>query len=194
MKAKLVYEELRFNFDKNPTDQFRGGFKKGLSRLPTENPRKKHSGLSPEEENIVRTHEKRISDLKDEVEDYEYEIKDLEDYLEGLSSQDFDPEELEQFYSDVQNEYGFEALDILNSGYSMEDKIKAIDALNPTRDFGIREFKNLANNYEFYHPEEVSEEEIKKIEDKIKKLEKQKQERENTIDKLETKIYNIETY
>lgn len=194
MKAKLVYEELRFNFDKNPTDRFRGGFQRGSSRPPAENPRKKRQGLNPEEQEIIQRHEERIRELQDEVYNYESEIDDLENELKDLNTPNFDEEELEQFYADVQNEYGWKALDILNSGSSIEEKIKAIDELNPTKDFGIKEFKDLMYNYQYYHPEEASEEEMENIRNKIKKIEKQKQERENTIDKLETKIYNLENY
>lgn len=193
MRAQFI-NEIEFNLKKNPTDKFRGGFRKGISRSPIENPRKKKGILTPEERDIIQKHEERISDLRDEVYSLEGQIEDLEYEYETLISQDFDSAELEQFYSDVQNEYGFEALDILNSGNSMEEKIKAIDALNPTKDFGIREFKDLANNYQYYHPEEASEEEKENIKSQIKKLQRQKEERENTMDKLETKIYNLETY
>lgn len=193
MRAQFI-NEIEFNLKKNPTDRFRGGFEKGISRRSSENLRKKREGLTPEEQEIVQRHEQRISELRNEIYDYEGEIEGLENEYEILISQDFDAAELEQFYADVQNDYGFEALDILNSGGSMEEKIKAIDALNPTKDFGIREFKDLANNYQYYHPEEASEEEKEKIKSQIKKLQRQKKERENTMDKLETKIYNLENY
>lgn len=193
MKAKFVYEELRFNFDRNPTDRFR--VKPGISREPVPNPRKRgYGGLSDREMEIISRHEDRIQQLKDEVYDIEAKIEDLQYDLEQLSSQEFTSGELEQFYSQVQEEFGFNALDILNSGMSREEKIKAIDRLNPSQDFGEEEFENLVRDYEYYHPDDADPEEMEKLENKISKLERQKMERENTIDKLETKIYNIETY
>jgi len=195
MRARFL-NEIEFNFDKNPTDRYRGGFKRGSSFPASENPRKRGGvNLTPEEEEIRDRHLEKIRDLREEIYSYEGEIQDLESELDDDNTPNFDSGELEEFYADVQNRYGWNALDILNSGYSDEDKIKAIDELNPAEDFGDKEFRDLMHNYNYYHPAEVDNtEKNEEIEAKIKKLERQKEERQNTIDKLETKVYNLENY
>lgn len=195
MRAQFL-NELEFNFDKNPTDKYRGGFKKEISFPPSENLRKKGGlYLNLEEEKIRERHLLKIRNLQEEIYNYESEIQDLENELEDLNILNFNEGELEEFYAEVQNKYGEKALDILNSGYSNEEKIKAIDELNPTEDFGKKEFWDLMNDYNYYHSAEVDNTKLEEeLELKIKKLERQKKEKQNIIDKLEIKIYNLENY
>lgn len=193
MRAQFI-NEIEFNLKKNPTDKFRGGFKKGPSFGPVENPRKRSKGLSPVENNIVDKHTNKLQDIEDEIQSYEYKIENLQQDLKDLTTKDFTEGEVEQFYAEVQERYGFNALDILNSGNTDEEKIKGIDALNPSDDFGVKEFEDLLHNYNYYHQDEPDPEEIERIEKEIKKWERQKEERINTLQKIQQKIYNIENY
>ena len=196
MKAKFVFEEISFNFDK-PAPYKKYISTKGQSRPSIPNPNKSGygGGLSSIEMEIVERHRLRIQELNDEIRNYEYQIEDLEDEIKSLESEVIDAEEAEQFDADILNRYGWEALDILNSGISNEEKIKRIDALNPAEDFGIREFNDIMHNYNYYHPSETdNSEKIEEISKKIIAIETQKQQRENTKEKLETKIDNIEKY
>jgi len=192
MKAKTVFEEVRFNFKGSPTDRFR--VKPGIKRGPTENPRKQRAGLNPDEEEIANRFRDKLEKIRDEIYSLEDEKESLERDLEDLAENPFDSGELEEFYADVQNRYGFNALDILNSGMDDEEKIKSIDALDPRRDFGRREFEDLMHNYRYYHPEDPDQEQVEKIEKRIRAIENVIKEKEGMIDRLETKIYNLENY
>lgn len=197
MRAKLVLEEIRFNFDK-PAPYKKYQVKE---RIPGQkgpmapNPRKsKYGKLTPEEEEIRDKFAKKLESLQDEVGSLEYEREDLENELKELTSNPFSEEELEQFYADVINDFGEKALDILNSGLSLESKFKSLDALNPKQDIGFRDLKALLNNYQYYHPEDSDPKMIEKIEKRINAINNVIKEREGMIDRLETKIYNIENY
>jgi len=193
MRAQFI-NEIEFNFKEPPYKKYMS--KKGISRHPTPNPRKAgYAGkLTDEEEEIVGRHTERVRELEDEIRDFEYQIEDLRGELDNLASNSFSEGELEQFYADVQNEYGFKGLDILNSGYPKEEKIKLLDALNPDSDEGVKEFEDLLDTYNWYHPEEPDEEKIEEIKQKIEKIGRQKKERENTTEKLQTKIWNLQNY
>jgi len=196
MRAKFILEETTFNFDK-PAPYKRYISTKGVSRPSIHNPRKTGygGGLTPQEEQIIEKHRLRIQELNDEIQNYEYQIQDLQDEIESLEPEIIDSGEMEQFDADIMEKYGWGALDILNSGISDGEKIKRIDALDPSNDFGVREFRDLMHNYNYYHPEEVdNSDKIEGINKKIEGLEIQKQQKENAKDKLETKIYNIEKY
>jgi len=192
MKAKTVFEEVRFNFKGSPTDRFR--VNPGIKREPTENPRKQRSGLNPDEEEIVNRFRDKLQKIQDDIYSLKDERESLEMDLKDLSETPFDSGELEEFYADVQSRYGFNALDILNSGMSDEEKIKSIDALDPRWDFGRREFEDLMHNYRYYHPEDPDQEQVEKIEKRIRAIENVIKEKEGMIDRLETKIYNLENY
>jgi hypothetical protein len=195
MKAKLVFEDIRFNFDK-PAPYKRFISQRGISGPSVRNPRKSGygRGLTAEEERIRDKHQERIEDLKDEISNLEDEIQGLESDIEDLAPHHFEEGEVEQFDSDIIEQYGFQALDILNSGISDEEKIKRIDQLNPTKDFGRRDFEDLMHNYNYFHPEEPDEKELEKVLKRIKAVRNVIKEREGMIDRLETKIYNLENY
>jgi predicted RNase H-like nuclease (RuvC/YqgF family) len=195
MRAKFILEEITFNFDK-PAPYKRYISTKGVSRPSIHNPRKTGSGggLAQHEEQIIEKHRLRIQELNDEIQNYEYQIQDLQDEIESLEPERIDSGELEEFYAEVQEKYGFNALDILNSGMSDEEKIRSIDALTPADDFGTREFQNLMHSYKYYHPEDPDPDKIEKIERRIKAIENVIKEREGMADRLETKIYNLENY
>jgi predicted nucleic acid-binding Zn-ribbon protein len=195
MKAQFI-NELEFNFGKNPPYK-RFISTRGISRPRSFNPNKSGygDGLSPEESEIIDRYKIKIQEFNEDIEKLEYQIEDLNNEIDGLKPEERDPGELEEFYADIQNRYGEKALDILNSGYSDEEKIKAIDELNPAEDFGIRDFRDLMHNYSYYHPEEVDNtEKIEEIEKKIHGIATQIEQIENRKEKLETKIYNIEHY
>lgn len=193
MRAQFI-NEIEFNFKEPPYKKHMS--KKGISRHPTTNPRKAgYSGkLTDDEQEIVDKHTLRVQELQEEIQNFEYQIEDLRGELDNLIQNQFDDMELEQFYSDVQNQYGPEGLDILNSGMPKEEKIKLLDALNSDSDEGLKEFEDLLDTYNWYHPEEPDEEKIEEIEQKIEKIERQKKERRNTIEKLQTKIWNLQNY
>jgi hypothetical protein len=196
MRAQRVFEEVIFNMDK-PSPYKRYIAKRGTAKGPKiPNPNKNGwgGGLSQSEIEISNRYRAKIDSLRNEISSLEDEIERDRGELQDLTEIPFSDTEREEFYSDVQNDYGFRALDILNSGMSDEEKLREIDALNPKEDLGIREFKDLLHNYNFYHPEEPDQEKIDNIEKKIGDLEKRILEKENQIEKLETKIYNLETY
>ena len=193
MKAKFI-NEMEFNFKKNPTDQFRGGFRKGISRDPVENPRKQRYKLTDEEREIISRHYEKIDKLRNEIDDLDYQIEDLEGDLFNLEDHT-DPNELDSFYGDIISQWGEKVLDLLNSGMPFDKKEEELDKMiNRGNDQGPREAALLLGTYMQYHPEEPDEKEVEKINSEIKKLKTFKQERENAKEKLETKIYNLETY
>ena len=188
-----IHEQIRFNFDKNPTDRFR--VRHGESRPPVENPRKKQYGLTDEEEEIVQRHrekidklQERIDELEDDIREYKYEIEKLEDYGP-------DPAEAEQFDSEIIQRFGWNALDLLNSGSSKEEKINGLDRLSPKNDSGLGDFESIVRDYDYYHPPEPdNEEEIQGFQDQIDIREKEISEIEARMEKIYTKIHNLETY
>jgi len=195
MKARFVFEEVRFNFDKQPPYK-RYQVKSGLSGPKTPNPKKDGygGGLTDQEQEIRDRYQQKLQSVQDEIYSLEDERESLERDLEELSETPFDSGELEEFYADVQNRYGFNALDILNSGMSDDEKIKSIDALNPKDDFGRREFEDLMHNYKYYHPADPDQNQIEKIGKRLSAIENVIKEKEGMIDRLETKIYNLENY
>lgn len=195
MKARFVFEEVRFNFDKQPPYK-RYQVKPSLSGPRTRNPKKNGygGGLTPQEIEIRDRYEQKVRAIKDDIDSLEEEKTDLENELRNLQEPSFDLSEVEEFDAEVMQKYGFNALDILNSGIPDEEKISAIDRLNPEKDFGKREFENLLHNYNYYHPEEPDSELVEKIEKRIGAIENIIKERDGMIDRLENKIYNLENY
>ena len=194
MKAQFL-NEIEFNFDKPPYERYKST--KGISRPSIPNPQKSGygGGLSDEEKERIIKHEDKIRNLNDEIYDFEYEIERFQDEIDNLNTSGFDEMELEGFYSDVIRDHGTNVLDVLNTGYSDEEKLKHLDRVFPGNDTGPEEYEYLLRNYNYYHPEEVdNSKKIEEINQKIKKLENQKEQKEKTKDKLETKIYNIENY
>lgn len=189
---KLVKESIEFNFKRPPLDRFKP---KSPVYQYKPNPRKERGRYSDEEEDIIERHEIKIKELEKEISQFDSEIEDLKYELKNIDSNNFDDAELESFYSEVQEIYGDKILDILNSGLSEEEKLERMKAAQSLRnDKGVDPGEQLLSNYNYYHPQEPSEEEIDKINQRIKKIEVQKKERENSINKLETKIYNLRTY
>ena len=195
MKAKSVSEQLHFNFEEPPYKRYAS--RRGVSRPPVQNPNKGGygGGLSPEEEEIIERHQFKIQEVQEEVDLLEIQIEDLQGELYNLEmTSPVGESELEQFYADIQIRHGDKALDIMNSGISKKDKINSIDRLSPGKDFGIREYEDLVQEYEYYHQEDPDPEEVESLNAEIAKLKRQKDERENTIEKLQNKIYNLENY
>lgn len=193
MKARFVNEQIRFNFDDPPYKRYQST--KGISRPPVENPRKAQKGLTPEEEEIVQRHQRSISELGEEIDDREDQIQDLKYDIERLEDYGPDPGEVEQFDSDIIQRFGWEALDLLNSGSSKEEKIKGLDRLDPKNDSGVEDFEGIIRDYDYYHPEEPdNDEEIAEIRDKIEKKEMEISKIEDRVEKILTKIHNLETY
>ena len=195
MRAKMI-NEIEFNFKEPPYKRYVSN--RGVSRPPVQNPKKSGygSGLTPEEEEILQRHEERVQEIEEEIEDFESEIEDLQNDIKSLGPETFSSNELESVYGDIIQQYGEEVLDILNSGYSNEDKIDFIDKkLKEGPDDGKEEAIQIVNYYNDYHPEEVDNtEKIEEINNKIEKIEVHIQQKKNTVEKLYTKIYNIQNY
>jgi hypothetical protein len=198
MKAKTVFEDIRFNFDK-PAPYKRYEVKvrpPGFKGPKTPNPKKTGygGGLTPQEEEIRDRFQLKIQSIQDQIDSLYDERLGLENDLSDLQSSFVNPSEAEEFDAEVIEKYEFGVLDILNSGLSDEDKIEQIDRLNPEKDFGRREYEDLIHNYNYYHPEEPDEEKIEKIERRIQAIDNVIEEKKGMIDRLETKIYNLENY
>ena len=193
MKARLISEQTRFNFDKQPLDRYKPH--KGPS-IYGGNPRKQRTGeLSSEEEKIIERHRNRILELEDEIENYDNEIDSLEREIEEFQS-GVDPSEQEQVDGEIIERWGWDMLDLLNSGMPDEKKLKEMMELQKKgNDTGEDADQDLLDYYNEYHPiEEDYEEEIEEINEKIEKIKVQRRERENTVEKLYNKIRNIENY
>jgi vacuolar-type H+-ATPase subunit I/STV1 len=169
---------------------------RGESRdiLARRNRRKQISGLTPEEEAIIEAHEDKIKKLQYDLDELESLLSTLlsdKDDLEATSS----PEETESYYSDVISRYGEKILDILNTGYSYQEKIQAVDAeLGIADDRGGREAKRIVDEYIFYHGSEESEEKIEQIQKNIDKLQRIIDNKNRAVDNLESKIYNLQNF
>ena len=188
-----VNEQVRFNFDKNPTDKYR--VKPGVSRPPVENPRKRQYGLTSEEEEIVQRHQKRIDELQERIEDLENDIQEYKYEIEKLEDYGPDPAEAEQFDSDIIQRFGWNALDLLNSGSPKDEKIKGLDRLDPKNDSGLQDFESIIRDYDYYHPPEPdNDEEIEGFQRQIDIRNEEISKIEDQIERLLTKIHNLETY
>lgn len=190
MKARFI-NEMEFNFKEPPYKKYVSN--RGVSRPPTENPRKKSQGLTGEEQEIIDRHEKALTELEGEIEIKEDEIIEINYEIDQLSGEQ-DSDEVEQFDSEVIQRFGWDALDILNSGISNNDKIKSLDALTPTKDEGDQELINIVSDYDYYHPPEPDEDVIQGYEDEIADIKNDIQKLEDKADKLRTKIYNLQNY
>jgi len=189
----LFINEMEFNFKQPPYKKYQSNA--GISRPPTENPRKKTKGLTAEEEEIVQKHEESIRDLEYEIELKEDEIIEINYDIDQLDGEDIEPGEAEQFDADIIERFGWKALDILNSGISEWEKVRRLDALNPKNDEGDQILKNIVSDYDYYHPqEEDNDEKRQALEDKISGIRDQIKQMENRAEKFRTKIYNLETY
>ena len=195
MKAKLINEMIQFNFDKPvPHKRFEVGYgQKARGYGSKLNPRKKGGrNLSDEEWDRREFHEKKIRELEGLKNDYESEREDLKYELENLEGPD--SMEVEEFDGSVQTQYGWKALDILNSGYSDEEKKKELRRILPAGNDDGRDPENsLVNDYNYYHPE-YDEEKAEKIQKRLKALDNLEAEADLRIEKHENKIYNIENY
>lgn len=118
--------------------------------------------------------------------DIEGEIQDLKNTLRNLrrDTQDRDNES-EQYSSDIIEKYGWDFMDMLNSGLSREEKLKAIEKWNIEQDEKNREIKNpeaILREHEYYYGQDHEKEE--------EDLEKQIEEKENELEEL-YKIYDF---
>jgi hypothetical protein len=135
-----------------------------------------------EEEKKVRPPQKKKPTKKaiEKMENLEGEIADLRGYLRVLRSDNTSKNnEAEQYSSDIIETYGWSFLDMLNSGLSKEEKIKAIEEWNFSQDEKSRNIKNpeaILRDHEYYYGEESDKEE--------EELEKQIEEKEKELSKL----------
>lgn len=112
--------------------------------------------------------------------DIEGEIQDLKNSLRSLrrDSQDRD-NEAEQFSSDIIERYGWEFMDMLNSGLSKEDKLRAIEKWSVEQDEKHKVINNpesILREYDYYYDQKHEEEE--------EDLEKQIETKENELEEL----------
>jgi hypothetical protein len=117
----------------------------------------------------------------EQMENLEGEIQDLRYSLKGIQSDNRNRHnESEEYSSEIIEKYGWDFLDMLNSGLSKEEKLKAIEEWNMAQDERSKEIKNsesILREHDYYY----SEEEDKKEED----LEKQIDQKEEELSKLE---------
>jgi hypothetical protein len=116
----------------------------------------------------------------EKMENLEGEIQDLRGYLRSIRSDNSSRHnESEQYSSEIIEKYGWEFLDMLNSGISKEEKLKAIEEYNMAQDEKSREIKNpesVLSDHEYYYGEEKDKEE--------EELEKQIEQKEEELSKL----------
>ena len=134
----------------------------------------------------IRTPRRKVMDFKRKrkIQEMQNQIEDLKSDIESLISQYKSPSyegiegEIEEFFAEI----GPEASDILNSGSSAEEKYYALTEL------GVKNPKDLIDNYYYYYPEfdsskekdkKQAEKEVTKLQSKIDKL-------QATIDKWES--------
>jgi hypothetical protein len=169
---KEAEEEPRFTGKfvpgENPHYLYQGG--KFAGRLKTEYEEKK---LTKKQEELIYSYEAEVDKLEDEIYDLKNEIEELKYRKNGPSEH-----EIEQYMSDIQERYGSDVLDLLNSG--IENK------LDELRNMGIDNAKNLIIEHDYYTKEqEDNSEEINEFKEEIKKRKEKIENFKIKIDKLE---------
>jgi hypothetical protein len=116
-------------------------------------------------EEKVRSPKKKKPTKKaiEEMKNLEDEIRDLRQHLRDIQSDSRNKyNESEQYSSDIIERYGWDFLDMLNSGLSKEEKLKAIKEWNLHQDEKSKEIRNpesVLNDHEYYTPGEKDKEE-----------------------------------
>jgi uncharacterized protein with gpF-like domain len=123
----------------------------------------------------------------EQMENLEGEIQDLKGYLRVIRSDNTSKNnESEQYSSDIIENYGWDFLDMLNSGLSKEEKLKAIEEWNMKQDEKHKNIKNpesILRDHEYYYGGESDKEE--------EELEKQIEEKEKELDKISSLYESI---
>jgi ribosomal protein S15P/S13E len=118
-----------------------------------------------EEEKKVGSPKKRKPTKKaiEQMENLEDEIQDLRNYLRTIQSDNRDKRnESEEYSAEIIQNYGFDILDLLNSGISEEDKILALKQWNMKQDEKSKEISNperMVQEHDYYYDEEKDQEE-----------------------------------
>lgn len=120
---------------------------------------------------------KKIREMQDQIEDFKSDIESLMSQYKSPSYEGAEGE-IEEFFAQI----GPEASDILNSGSTDEEKYYALTQL------GVKNPKDLINDYYFYYPEFDSSKEKDK-----KQAEKEAAKIQSKIDKLQATINKWES-
>lgn len=146
-----------------------------------------------EEEKKIRPPKKKKPTKKsiEQMENLEGEIQDLRYSLKGVQSDNRNrSNESEQYSSEIIEKYGFDILDLLNSGVADEEKIKLMKEWNFNQDEKSKEIKNpesLIQEHNYYYGEENDKEEVE-LEKQIQQKEKELQEIESIYEGLILKM------
>ena len=129
---------------------------------------------------------KEKSDLDDEIAEFESELKQMRQEQKDLAM-----ERLE-FDASVQERYGFDVLDLLNSGISDTEKIKSMkekDMMQDEKGKMIGEPEQLISEYNYYWGKGKTEYDFEEQEEKINR---QVEKAAIKLDKIEDKIDKME--
>lgn len=181
-------EEIIYGSEKNQIDEefvdkyahipmrMRNWYQKPENQPGYEEPKKiKIPRKKKPSEKILR----KIEDLEGEIQDLKYNLKSLRDDNTNRNN------ESEQYSSDIIERYGWDFLDMLNSGLSREEKLKAIEEWNMRQDEKHRDIKNpesILREHDYYYGEDSEKEE--------EDLEKQIEEKETELVQL-SEIYEL---
>jgi len=179
-----MYEAEEVRFSNHPGVRYEYNAQgKPIRRIdPTKQPKKRpwSDAKWQKYDNI----EKEIEELQEEIDALEQEIKYQ---MERFQSPDFEGAEgeMEEFFGEI----GFEASDILNSGGTDKEKLKALTKL------GVRDPEGTLENYYYYYPEfdpklekpkKEAEKEVKKLQAQIDKIQKKKEAKQEKYDTFES--------
>ena len=167
----------------NPTVLYHGGKLAGVESTKYETIDKKLTDKQYEE---LQKLQRERNDLDDQIDMLEDERKQLLQQQRDLSM------EREEFDASVQEQYGFDVLDLLNSGLSDKEKIERLkekDMMQDERGKMIGNPENLINDYNYYwgkgRTDEDFEEQEEKLQKQITKLADRLSKIEDKIDKME---------
>jgi len=111
-------------------------------------------------------------DLEGEIQDLKYSLKSLRSDNQNRDN------ESEQYSSDIIERYGWDFLDMLNSGISREEKLRAIEKWSVEQDERHKEIKNpesILREHEYYYSQDSDKEE-EDLENQIEAKEKELEE------------------
>jgi uncharacterized protein YukE len=168
---------------KNPSYLYHGGKLAGHETTKYETIDKKLTDKQYEE---LQKLQRERNDLDDQIDMLEDERKSLIQQQRDLAM------EREEFDASVQEQYGFDVLDLLNSGLSDAEKIKSMkekDMMQDERGKMIGNPENLISEYNYYwgkgRTDDDFEEQQEKLKKEITKLADKLSKIEDKIDKME---------
>ena len=168
---------------KNPDILYHGGKLAGHESTKYETIDKKLTDKQYEE---LQKLQRERNDLDDQIDQLEDERKQMKQQQRDLAM------EREEFDASVQEQYGYDVLDLLNSGLSDEEKIKSMkekDMMQDETGRMIGDPKQLISEYNYYwgkgRTDDDFEEQQEKLKKEITKLADKLSKIEDKIDKME---------